>query len=1265
MATFLRVRLATCVVFFILLEVSLAFGVGRHDAERHDAIERGRNIDLEDVKHRVRRGALADQEQPPAGNAGVGGGIARGGRGMDMLQRGRGAGVVPGNDADNQFGRRRDMRDDLQMQQQMQPNRFGAMNAGPARMPNDQGRFQQQQGQPQAQGGFNAQMQFPQAQGVGGQGLRVNMDQNPNFRQQPPQLPDPQTRKDAKKQPPARQTPMRPIRIADHPACAADVQHMCARKGNNFAVLDCLQKGENDISPDCNHFLWNYKMNLTKDYRFDNAASEVCREDLRKFSDCTGMEPGKGLILPCLLDHFDDIANQQCVQYLNRMKEITFSDFRLITGFYEQCSDDIATFKCGVVNEDGNAATNLHHSQGGTIHCLEKNIKKLGGKCKLQILRVAELSSRDYQEDRALFFACRDDRERFCPKEVSGQGRVYKCLLKNKFDKEMSEDCKEKLTTRQKVVAEDYKANFRLMRKCKKEVAEAACSLGDAKTKEMKLANILLCLERGSKEKTVTISGECQAELVDVRKEIMSDYMINPELMESCAVEIEADCNGVRREGKTIHCLMGLAKRNKLSDKCKKGLSDLVEEADAGSDYRLDPALHEACKPVRDALCPKKSDSEVLQCLMDNIDDNQMKDVCAEKLLEIQYFISRNFRLDPVLYKNCQSDAKVLCYTENWTASNNVPAGIVFSCLHGHLHNEESPLQPRCADQIHRVLRQRAVSVHLNPRIEENCRMDLGLHCSDKVKRGEELQCLQDNVNDLTDQCKQAVGNFTIEEAEDIQMNRKLISACAPMLRRFCQDKLKAKKVDEGEALRCLIENKNNDEMEVKCQASIEHFQLLQLKDYRFSFKFKESCRKDVLKLCKGSRDKSSIIKCLSSKVRDSILLSQAPPVTEECRQQLKFELLQRDENIELDPELQKVCKSEIRRFCSTVTQGNARVIECLRSHQADLDNDCHVKLFNREKEMAAKPDIDYALMHSCKKSIKTKCKDASPDTMIDCLKSHKDDPDMEQKCKVVLTKRQIERNSNIQLNPALRKSCKLDINKFCRDEMSAQEGKANPAEMEGKVIQCLRSEFQKRQSKLSPSCARHIGAVIKEGAEDYRLDPMLNKYCLDAINERCSEEKENPGSGRVEECLKMNLQYISDAKCRQQVIQLFREGLADVHVDPLLYKACALDIKHYCVGIPQGQGQQMSCLLETLDDKTVRLQPDCRRMLAERKEMWEFAAKVAPAEDFLDIFNQIRNSPSHNYFMLVIVSFIGMLFFCGLCCGRATKRVRQELKNK
>ena len=37
----------------------------------------------------------------------------------------------------------------------------------------------------------------------------------------------------------------------------------------------------------------------------------------------------------------------------------------------------------------------------------------------------------------------------------------------------------------------------------------------------------------------------------------------------------------------------------------------------------------------------------------------------------------------------------------------------------------------------------------------------------------------------------------------------------------------------------------------------------------------------------------------------------------------------------------------------------------------------------------------------------------------------------------------------------------------------------------------------------------------------------------------------------------------------------------------------------------------EMSCLLSAREDKSVKLTPDCRRMLDDRVTMWEYAAKV------------------------------------------------------
>lgn len=65
---------------------------------------------------------------------------------------------------------------------------------------------------------------------------------------------------------------------------------------------------------------------------------------------------------------------------------------------------------------------------------------------------------------------------------------------------------------------------------------------------------------------------ECVAELKDMRKSLMEDYKISPDIVSACEAEIKDHCGGgLQREGKTLHCLMDLArpKRDLISHDCK------------------------------------------------------------------------------------------------------------------------------------------------------------------------------------------------------------------------------------------------------------------------------------------------------------------------------------------------------------------------------------------------------------------------------------------------------------------------------------------------------------------------------------------------------------------------------------------------------------------------------------------------------------------------------------------------------------------------
>jgi len=63
------------------------------------------------------------------------------------------------------------------------------------------------------------------------------------------------------------------------------------------------------------------------------------------------------------------------------------------------------------------------------------------------------------------------------------------------------------------------------------------------------------------------LEHECLSEMLEVRKSLVEDYEVNPLLVRDCSHEIEKYCGGrLHRAGRTIHCLMNLARSKKTED---------------------------------------------------------------------------------------------------------------------------------------------------------------------------------------------------------------------------------------------------------------------------------------------------------------------------------------------------------------------------------------------------------------------------------------------------------------------------------------------------------------------------------------------------------------------------------------------------------------------------------------------------------------------------------------------------------------------------
>ena len=74
-----------------------------------------------------------------------------------------------------------------------------------------------------------------------------------------------------------------------------------------------------------------------------------------------------------------------------------------------------------------------------------------------------------------------------------------------------------------------------------------------------------------------------------------------------------------------------------------------------------------------------------------------------------------------------------------------------------------------------------------NYKVEEPCIEDLASLCFEKTGRGEEMQCLQDNLERLGPACKQQVSNYTEEEAEHLELNPFITAYCSRFLETHCQ----------------------------------------------------------------------------------------------------------------------------------------------------------------------------------------------------------------------------------------------------------------------------------------------------------------------------------------------------------------------------------------------------------------------------------------------------------------------------------------------
>jgi Golgi apparatus protein 1 len=748
------------------------------------------------------------------------------------------------------------------------------------------------------------------------------------------------------------------------------------------------------LDPVCEQAVWDVKVALTSDDRFHNALTQFCADEIAKHPHALACSQEKraGHALSCMMDFILQLSKTgKCFQFLSRVQSIAFTDFRLVGPFIEKCGTYVVQLNCGsLTRESQHKGAKVPHSQGATLECLidklvnvpkdkEAIIKSISNECRHEVMRIAELQSDDFHLDRPLYFACRADREKFCAEVQAGEGKIFQCLLAKKEDKLMDPQCAKILSERAGLIGQDAHLAHSLTKACQNEMKSYSCNLqpGFQNSINFHLSWLLLCLENGlhgfkqqehdiaqnklaaNVQKLLPFSNECQHEMIQHRGFMVQEFRMSPELVMSCSQEIDKYCspNGdIEKEGKTIHCLMEHAsardERFQLGPQCFQSLQSLMKVADVGSNYRVDKVLWASCQPLIEGKCMMDAVSEAgtLTCLMRYVDTDEMTEACEQRLVEVQYFMARDWSLDPQLYQACHAEAVRKCHAdEGWHMQNNPankvdPGPQVLACLYRAGYDEEDPLSPECSKQIHMTLRARAVRVNLIPEIEESCRDALSEFCSSNVLPQEEMNCLQEQFETKEfksrhEKCYKAVYEFTKMESKDTKLNRLLTRACRPVIDTHCSNLIN-EEIDHGDVMECLAGNKDAPEMTPKCRSYVHHFEIISLRDYHFSFKFSQACEADIKSHCAAfGQDKGAIIRCLSNIMFEHRVLGESRDISKDCKRQLKLQYLQQEKvdfddkkhMKDADPTLMLKCDADIKKLQCQNEETFENVIECLR----------------------------------------------------------------------------------------------------------------------------------------------------------------------------------------------------------------------------------------------------------------------------------------------------------------------------------------------
>lgn len=281
-----------------------------------------------------------------------------------------------------------------------------------------------------------------------------------------------------------------------------EVKQICAEESNDklpkeIQIFECFVRDPSKVaglSINC-----QYAVTKFADAYFSISSLEATFKQLKCVTSLDNQTCFKDTekYLRCL---FEKNLKSACNAHISTLQKVWSQIEYVQSGFVTDCKNDIEKLSC---------------TDGSILECLKVHLNSLNGNCNLRVTSLINDQLKRNKADQLLMEACRPEYENLCQNQYPENELLTCLMLKPQF--RISSRCLEEFNRQNPSgISLNNKNGRALARACKNDIKNYHCRKGVSDDKDIRWAQIVLCLEGAIRNRSV-VEPQCQAEIINHR----------------------------------------------------------------------------------------------------------------------------------------------------------------------------------------------------------------------------------------------------------------------------------------------------------------------------------------------------------------------------------------------------------------------------------------------------------------------------------------------------------------------------------------------------------------------------------------------------------------------------------------------------------------------------------------------------------------------------------------------------------------------------